>query len=1278
MLPGTSHSFTQTIYGGTGGSGGAGVGGRGGVGEGPKIENRFGKIEHFIVNNHGGEQTMNPRERAHIIDWHSPINMFLRQADIFSTWQPGTGLWLLEHDSFGKWKSGTGGILWCKGMPGAGKRSLITNLLRAEAESQNIGVAVLYLNHKETEYSASNLLAAVWRQPVVTKQLPQILERLYRKHQYSQVFILVDGLDEYPEKQRDILLRHLEALGAVHLLFTSRPHIGIDHITPRYESLEIRATADDIRKYVGTQISESSRLSKHISSSQNLRDELEAKVVERSDGMCVLTAKLHLDSLTEKRTVKEVRAVLGNMADDLDIAYDVVVDRINQQSQGDKTLAWRTLSWITHAKRPLRRAELREALAVEPGATELDPENLPDMDIVISVCAGLVVVNEEDDKIRLIHHTTELYLQSAHIRARAFPRAQSEITMTCITYLLLGFEAISQQLHGPMFLFTHNPFLGYAVENCLIHARGEPESQIKHSISSFLAECSVWWRLWKWKQGITRELPSNKLWIAAFFRLEEICRSMIEEDSPRFVQLFQEAITVTPTSLAHIRLVLTEISRRDQSRSSLPNSRLLAEGQSISVPHFPWPENMLKTPLESGEAVLSRQCFGALFQQAALQGATDLVRLLLENYVDLQEYGPIALQEACVKGNNKLISLLIDNKVDINQQGPNGTALHTAAFFGHEKSVRLLVNNGAQMKSGSAQNGQDALWAASQNGHTGIVRLLIEGGADVNANGRQALRTASEKRYTDIIELLIKHGAQIDGDVVPILIDNGSYRYAVLAASEKGRGGIVKLLIDGGANINGDGWYSPLYIASKNGHEEIVKLLVEAGADIEHQWPLYAASERGHQNIVKILIEAGANIELGGPHGPLYAASEMGHEKVVIEVGANIERLGTHTPLYAASERGHEKVVKLLVEAGADIEHQWPLYAASERGHQNIVKILIEAGANIELGGPHGPLYAASEMGHEKVVIEVGANIERLGTHTPLYAASERGHEKVVKLLVEAGADIEHQWLLYAASERGHENIVKGLIEAGVNIDGGGWDSPLYAASKRGHENIVKLLVEAGADIEHQLHEASEQGYENIIKVLIGAGANVEGGGWDSPLYAASECGHENIVKILIEAGANIEGGGLDSPLYAASEQGHDNAVKVLIEAGANIEGGGQQSLLYAASQWGHENVVKVLIEAGANIEGGGWDSPLYAASECGHENVVKILIEAGANIEGGGLDSPLYAASQWGHENIVKVLIEAGANIEGGEGGSPLEAASEQGHESIVKVLIEAGANIE
>ncbi|KAJ7716646.1 hypothetical protein B0H14DRAFT_3012795, partial [Mycena olivaceomarginata] len=38
---------------------------------------------------------MESAERAQIIDWLSPLNFFLRQADISRTRQPGTGEWLL-------------------------------------------------------------------------------------------------------------------------------------------------------------------------------------------------------------------------------------------------------------------------------------------------------------------------------------------------------------------------------------------------------------------------------------------------------------------------------------------------------------------------------------------------------------------------------------------------------------------------------------------------------------------------------------------------------------------------------------------------------------------------------------------------------------------------------------------------------------------------------------------------------------------------------------------------------------------------------------------------------------------------------------------------------------------------------------------------------------------------------------------------------------------------------------------------------------------------------
>jgi hypothetical protein len=103
-----------------------------------------------------------------------------------------------------------------------------------------------------------------------------------------------------------------------------------------------------------------------------------------------------------KPSIKAVREALLNIPNTLERTYNEVVDRINRQNEDDRKLAWLTLSWITNAKRPLRPCELTEALAVEPGTNALDLENLPDMETIVSVCAGVVVISE-DDTIRLIH-----------------------------------------------------------------------------------------------------------------------------------------------------------------------------------------------------------------------------------------------------------------------------------------------------------------------------------------------------------------------------------------------------------------------------------------------------------------------------------------------------------------------------------------------------------------------------------------------------------------------------------------------------------------------------------------------------------------------------------------------------------------------------------------------------------------------------------------------------------------------------------------------------------
>ncbi|KAF7370630.1 Ankyrin repeat domain containing protein [Mycena sanguinolenta] len=641
------------------------------------------------------EKYLNDTKRDGIIEWYSPLNFFVRQADIFRLHQPGTGRWFLEMNSFKEWECGFGKVLWCRGMPGAGKtvlmfvigilpsvypaehtnRSIVVDHLRAEhGHCGDIGVAAIYLDHKETDaHTPSTLLASLWRQLVVGQSVT-FVEELYLKHrepgtrpsldeahailcstvsQYSKVFILVDALDEYPECERGILMSYLSRLGSnVNLLLTSRPHICVDN-SIHMAQIEIYATAEDIRCYMDVQILASPRLSKHIQNYPDLRKQIEERIVSRSRGM-FLMAKLHIASVAGKHTAKAVQDTLENLAYDLDSTYDQVMGRIYQQSEDDKNLAIRTLSWISHAKRLLRPSELRTALAVEPETSELDHKNLIDMDIILSVCAGLVVVDARDNRLRLVHFTAQDYLERK--RAELFPEAPTQITMTCFQYL--SYDIFRQEMDDPLNLFHKHSFLDYAVEYCLRHACGKPESVIKPTIISFLrATKTGWWPLWNWKHHYRRGPTScSPLFIAALFGLEEVCRHFIKREGPDDV-----------------------------------------------------------------------------LQLAAMDGRIDAVRILISNGVDVWgRKGPFdsALHAAAGHGGADIIALLLAHDADINYWGPSGTALQVAVYFGHKKCVEVLIAHGADINAPEGHYGS-ALDAAAISSASDIFRYLIAAGADI-------------------------------------------------------------------------------------------------------------------------------------------------------------------------------------------------------------------------------------------------------------------------------------------------------------------------------------------------------------------------------------------------------------------------------------------------------------------------------------------------------------------------------------------------------------------
>jgi hypothetical protein len=143
--------------------------------------------------------------------------------------------------------------------------------------------------------------------------------------------------------------------------------------------------------------------------------------------------------------------------------------RIESQGEGFRKLAKKVLFWVIYAKRTLSTAELQYALAVQPGKRVMNKDFIPGIEIVGSICAGLVAVDIQSDVVRLVHYTTQEYFQ----RTSWFPNAEADITRTCVTYLSFdafktGFCSTDKEFKERLQL---NVLYNYAARNWGHHAR---------------------------------------------------------------------------------------------------------------------------------------------------------------------------------------------------------------------------------------------------------------------------------------------------------------------------------------------------------------------------------------------------------------------------------------------------------------------------------------------------------------------------------------------------------------------------------------------------------------------------------------------------------------------------------------------------------------------------------------------------------------------------------------------------------------------------------------
>ncbi|XP_078619964.1 transient receptor potential cation channel subfamily A member 1-like [Branchiostoma floridae x Branchiostoma japonicum] len=143
--------------------------------------------------------------------------------------------------------------------------------------------------------------------------------------------------------------------------------------------------------------------------------------------------------------------------------------------------------------------------------------------------------------------------------------------------------------------------------------------------------------------------------------------------------------------------------------------------------------------------------------------STGSLRELLD---DKDEFGCTPLHYASEQGHLKSIELLLQQgasaKVKNNEKQ---SALHFAAKYGRLNTVRSLLNSpqGPNIINDPDGVGDTSLHMASANGHTAVVKFLLQKGAFIHRcqGGRTALHLAAQGGHTQTIRVLLSTHAHL-------------------------------------------------------------------------------------------------------------------------------------------------------------------------------------------------------------------------------------------------------------------------------------------------------------------------------------------------------------------------------------------------------------------------------------------------------------------------------------------------------------------------------------
>lgn len=1234
------------------------------------------------------------------MEWLSDHDHIKEQQDSISRYKEGTGMWLLNDPKFKEWEAGAYDTLLCVGMPGAGKTVMSAMVIRhlfqaPRISNDEVAVAFLYFRYdlRDTQ-STERLLGSLIRQlvsqlvkaPDAIEQdfgcvkkgrcIPPSLEMLQDAVGcFSCVYFVIDALDEGAVQHMNGLISAIRCLrrARIKLFTTSR---FIPEIQAQFEdnhSIEIRGSDFDIRSYATDRLSE---LPRCVQNNLSLQEEITQAIVTSTQGMFLL-AKLHIDSLKDKRTLKAMRYTLETLpsgSSAYDAAYDGAITRISDQSESDGKLAQQVLTWLVYAMRPISEIDLETALAVELGERNLDPDNIVPVVELLSLCAGLVALDKESKTVRLCHYTTKEYF--SHNPQHLLRNPHRVLSNVCVSFLGiddLKFECygedpdrteLSSSIHRSTFLSyaashweDHDSAAQPCVNNNELSQKMALETHLlRHNnlMESYLRARRV--RIKDHRQDsewamFKCERRTGMQYAAAYGNLEHVS-ALLE-------------FGLDPNDSTHGTTALFEAARGHHASVV----RLLIEAKADV--HFEAKESAhtaLTAAIDMHFAWLN-PVYSSSCRKDHCPSTTDpstTVALLLEAGAD-PEHLPgnldklTALMRACEYGMETVVNMLCETGVDVDRRGGNdlwGTggraALHVAASHGHESIVKRLMQAGCDPDIADNRNRSPAVCAAA-GGHWTILDLLLD---------TAAIDLHRETADGDTILDIARNSENVPDALIERLTCARPGRPLIKAARAR-KDTAVEMSLEAVADphlMNTDG-VTALHIAARLGHNDdqhapiaITQALLEANVDVDTRGrdgitALMLASEAGQCELLRFLLNKDANVLLRDNRGwtPLTYAAEKGHAcivRILVNAGAdvNIASESGTTALICAAGHGCFDAAAILVEAGAEVNAQMAngtsgLILSAAGGHKDLTRLLLNSGADASL---------ANKKGETALIGVMRANMK------PMQSGNlEGGIRDLLPMLLEAGVDINH------ATDNGDTALL-------IATD------PSYP-----QPDDARLLLEAGADPSAS-KRAKQDGlisWRRVSKMDI------------------------QVLGTLLKAGASpIENdeNGMTALMRVSWEGNQVDKLKKLLRYGASpdaVNKNGETALTLAVQRLNcglSAETVKELLKVGAkpNHEDAAGKSVLfhlvsqnYRSNTRTWERVFKALVDAGGSIHTIHKSQETLLMRSLRHPGMTKFLLAVGADPRGSDqmGRNTVMLASMAGNDrgvEAVKLLLDCGVD--